>query len=86
MGLTSLTVRAKLLAAFATLLAFLVLVSALAVWDMAQMSRDFRWFVSDVGSRADMVLALRGAANARAIAARNLVLVSRTHTLACRQR
>ncbi len=71
-----LTVRAQLTAAFGILVALVALVSAVAVRSLSATHEDFSGYVNEQAVRMDLANDVLDAANARAIAARNLVLVT----------
>ena len=77
MKLNHLRVKAKLLLGFAVLAAVVLLVSALALRSLAQSNSQFSDYLNGVGQRERIAIDLRNAANRRAIAARNLVLVTK---------
>ena len=77
MGFQHMSVRARLSSAFG-LLAFLVLVaSAVAIRGLNEADRSFVSFVNGINARALLATSIRSGVDARAIAARNLVLVSK---------
>ncbi len=76
MTFKNLTVKAKLLAAFGVLTAIVPLVSGLAWRALGEAHEDFEAYVMQSSARAALATTLRGAAYARAVAARNLVLVT----------
>jgi methyl-accepting chemotaxis protein-1 (serine sensor receptor) len=77
MKLSQLRVKAKLLLGFAALAAVVLLVSALALRSLSQSNAQFFDYLNGVGERERIAIELRSAANRRAIAARNLVLVTK---------
>ena len=75
MTFKTLTVRTKLLGAFGVLAITVLLVSALSIHSLAASHEDFSDYVHQTEARMLMVNDIRAAANARAVGARNLVLV-----------
>lgn len=76
MKLRDLALRTKLVSAFAVLTLLVVLVAVQALRALGDEHRSFTTFVSDTGLRMRLANDILDAANARAVAARNLVLVS----------
>ncbi|WP_395700251.1 methyl-accepting chemotaxis protein [Aquabacterium sp.] len=76
MKLASLTVRAKLAGAFALLVALVALVSVIALRALGSNHEDFADYVNEQVFRMGLANDVLDAANARAIAASNLLLVS----------
>eukprot|EP01030_Chromulinospumella_sphaerica_P010374 gene10374-10179_t len=70
------TVSRKLFSAFSVLVAILVGVSVLSVVSLSESQNDFDSFVSDEFSRGGLARDIRAAASARAISARNLILLN----------
>jgi len=70
---TDVRVKSKLMLGCAAMAA---VVSALALHSLSKSNDRFEDYLSGVAQRERLVIAVRGAANAHAIAARNLVLVS----------
>ncbi len=82
MNRTAMKVRTKLTLAFGALTTLLLVVAALA-WTALEHENDaFDRFVHGITVRAHVAIAVRQAVDARAVAARNLVLVSRPEDLA----
>ncbi|CAJ0787953.1 hypothetical protein LMG19083_01653 [Ralstonia psammae] len=77
MGFNNLTVRTKLTLAFGFLAALVLLVSALAVQALSESNERFSKYVNGVNARALLSERVRTAVDRRAIAARNLVLVTK---------
>ncbi len=75
MSLTSLSVKAKLLAAFGSLALVVLGVSAAALAALGSSHEDFSSYIADDAVRISLANDVLDAANARAIGARNLVLV-----------
>ena len=76
MQLKNLSVRAKLAGAFGALVVILFVVAALAAQALGSSHDDFSSYVSERAVRLALANDVLGAANARAVAARNLVLVT----------
>ena len=70
------TITQKLTIAFSVLIAILIGVSILSVHSLSESQREFQDFVSDEFSRGGLARDVRAAASARAIAARNLILLN----------
>jgi methyl-accepting chemotaxis protein-1 (serine sensor receptor) len=68
--------QTRLTAAFASLAVATLLVSALAVGVISRDEEDFAKYVNGIDARATMAAKVRQAVDARAVAARNLVLVN----------
>ncbi|HMN83615.1 MAG TPA: methyl-accepting chemotaxis protein, partial [Burkholderiaceae bacterium] len=73
--------KARLTLAFGCLAALTAVIAAFAILSLASASGRFADFVEGVNARAAVAAQLRNAVDARAIAARNLVLVSRAEDL-----
>ncbi|MGI4856060.1 MAG: methyl-accepting chemotaxis protein [Janthinobacterium lividum] len=69
-------IKTKLITGFGILAAMVLLVSGLSLHALGQSTDDFANLVNGVIARADLAAKLRTAVDSRAIAARNLVLVS----------
>jgi methyl-accepting chemotaxis protein-1 (serine sensor receptor) len=76
MKFTDLRVKTKLMLGFASIAALVLLVSALSLHSLGSSNDRFANYLSGVGARERLATDIRGAATRRAIAARNLVLVS----------
>jgi methyl-accepting chemotaxis protein len=76
MKLADLKVRTKLMTAFAIMALVVIAVSAAALYALSSSDERFTNYLNGVGKRERLATDVRGAANARAIAARNLVLVT----------
>jgi methyl-accepting chemotaxis protein-1 (serine sensor receptor) len=76
MKLTDLRVKTKLMLGFAVIAAIVLLVSALSLHSLSASNARFSNYLSGVGTRERMATDIRAAATSRAIAARNLVLVT----------
>jgi methyl-accepting chemotaxis protein-1 (serine sensor receptor) len=76
MSLRKLTVRSRLAVAFGSLAAIVLVVSLLAVRALRQGHEDYASYVGEASVRLALANDVLDATNARAIAARNLVLVS----------
>ncbi|MBR7917587.1 MCP four helix bundle domain-containing protein [Burkholderia vietnamiensis] len=70
------TVRTKLTATFSLLAALVLVVSGLALNALNEANNRFSGFVSGINSRAQMAASVRTAVDDRAMAVRNLVLVT----------
>ena len=75
-------IRSKLLLGFGALAAIVAMVAALALQSLSSADRRFTDYLDGASRRQALAADIRGAATRRAIAARNLVLV----TDACRLR
>ena len=76
MRFADLRVKAKLMLGFAVIATIVLLVSALALRSLGASNDRFSSYLAGVGLRETLATDLRGAASRRAIAARNLVLVT----------
>ena len=76
MNLNTLSVKAKLTGAFGVLAAIVLIVSGISLKALNDANDRFIHFVSDVNARASMVGQVRTAVDRRAIAARNMALVT----------
>jgi len=76
MNLNHLRVKAKLMLGFSLLAAVVLLVSGLALSSLGRSNERFSDYLESVGQRERLAIDIRGAATRRAIAARNLVLVT----------
>ncbi|PQV55068.1 methyl-accepting chemotaxis protein [Paraburkholderia sp. BL21I4N1] len=76
MNLSNLSVRAKLTGAFGVLAAIVLIVSGIALKALNDANDRFSGFVSGINARAAMAESVRTAVDDRAIAVRNLVLVT----------
>ena len=72
----SLTIRAKLLLAFGILIALVAIICAVVVRQMGEANDAFRGYIDGIAQRATAAHMVRESIDVRAIAARNLVLVS----------
>ena len=77
MNLKQMTVKAKLSAGFGVLAAIVLVVSGLSVKALNDSNERFSSYVAGISARADMAERVRTAVDRRAIAARNLVLVTK---------
>ena len=77
MNLKRMTVKAKLSAGFGGLAAIVLVVSGLSVKALSDSNERFASYVAGISARADMALRVRTAVDRRAIAARNLVLLTK---------
>jgi len=76
MRIADLRVKTKLMLAFAVIANIVLLVSALALHSLGASNERFSSYLASVGQRETLATDLRAAASRRAIAARNLVLVT----------
>jgi methyl-accepting chemotaxis protein len=76
MKFSDLRVKTKLMLAFAFLAGIVLLVSALSLHSLGGSNERFSGYLAGVGARERLATAVRSAASRRAIAARNLVLVT----------
>ncbi|RRS05121.1 methyl-accepting chemotaxis protein [Aquabacterium soli] len=70
-----LTVRTRLLGAFGALALLVLVVSGLSLRSLSRSHNDFSNYVEQTSARVGLANEVRAAANARAVSARNLVLV-----------
>jgi methyl-accepting chemotaxis protein-1 (serine sensor receptor) len=82
MNLNRIPLRIKLGVAFGILSTMVVGVAALAVTSLGRADADFEGFVDGITARTAVATSLRKAVDARAIAARNLVLVTKQDDIA----
>ncbi len=82
MRFNNLTVRGKLALAFGGLAALVLLVAGLSVKDLGEANERFTSYVHGINARAVAAANVRTAIDQRAIAARNLVLVTKPEDLA----
>lgn len=80
--LENFSIRVKLRSAFLTMTAVVVCVSAMSLYSSNQSSRSFTSYLDGVNARANVAAQLRAAVDRRAIAARNIVLVTKDDDLA----
>jgi methyl-accepting chemotaxis protein len=76
MKLKQMKLRTKLMLGFAALAAVVLLVSGLALGSLSRSNDRFTSYLEGIGERERMAEDIRGAANRRAVSARNLVLVT----------
>ncbi|WP_318248528.1 hypothetical protein [Paraburkholderia sp. XV] len=76
MNFANLTVKAKLAAGFGVVAAMVVVASALSLTSLNDANDCFGNYVNGINARADLAAQVRTAEDRRAIAARNLVLVT----------
>lgn len=81
MSLKNLTIKTKLIAGFGMLSLIVVAVSGLSLKALSDSTDGFSDYVHGINARADMVVQVRTAVDRRAIAARNLVLVTQPQDL-----
>ena len=77
MNLKHMTIKSKLIAGFGVLSAIVLGVSAMSLHALSSSTDGFSNYVHGPGARADMAAQVRTAVDRRAIAARNLVLVTK---------
>lgn len=77
MGLGNMTVRGKLTIAFGTLSILVMFVSGWAMNALSEANEQFVSYVSGINARSELAEQIRIAVDRRAIAARNLVLVTK---------
>ncbi|WP_118183931.1 methyl-accepting chemotaxis protein [Paraburkholderia phosphatilytica] len=82
MGMGNMTVRNRLSIAFGSLAALVVLVSVLALNALSSENARFDTYVNGISARAELSEKVRTAVDRRAIAARNLVLVTKADDIA----
>jgi methyl-accepting chemotaxis protein len=80
-ALKNLTIKTKLIAGFGTLSLIVVTVSGLSLKALSDSTDGFSNYVHGINARADMAVQVRTAVDRRAIAARNLVLVTKPQDL-----
>ncbi len=78
MNFNNVTVRSQLIAAFGGLTALVLFVTGLSLLALGDANERFTSYVNGVNARADVAAHIRSAVDRRAIAARNLVLVTQT--------
>ncbi|MDP9651871.1 methyl-accepting chemotaxis protein [Paraburkholderia caledonica] len=76
MNCRKMTIRTKLTAAFSLLAALVLVVSGLALIALDEANNRFSGFISGINARAEMAESVRTAVDDRAMAVRNLVLVT----------
>ena len=74
--LSSLTIKTKLLLGFGTLAAIAIVICAMSLRALSQTTEAFSAYIHGLDARAEMAVKVRTAVDRRAIAARNLVLVT----------
>ncbi|KGB89726.1 hypothetical protein DM81_1110 [Burkholderia multivorans] len=77
MKITRITIQAKLLGGFGMLAAIVVIVSAMALNALSNANDEFFRYMNGISARAQLSEQIREAVDRRAIAARNLVLVTK---------
>jgi len=82
MNLNQMTVKAKLAMGFGVLSLIVLIVSAMALKDLSDSNDSFSGFVTGLNARAEMAESVRTAVDRRAIAARNLVVVTKPDDIA----
>jgi methyl-accepting chemotaxis protein-1 (serine sensor receptor) len=81
-NLSQWTIKAKLITGFGVLAAIVVVVSGMSLRALSESTEGFSNFIHGVNARAEVAGNVRTAVDRRAIAARNLVLVSTAEDLA----
>ncbi|MCC8397381.1 methyl-accepting chemotaxis protein [Paraburkholderia sp. MMS20-SJTR3] len=81
MNFNRLTIKSKLIAGFGMLSLIVVAVSGLSLKALSDSTDGFTQYVRGINARADMVVQVRTAIDRRAIAARNLVLVTKAQDI-----
>ena len=76
MSFRNLSIKTKLVAGFGTLALVVLLVSGLSLYALNRATSGFKAYVDGLNARAEVAAQLRSAVDRRAIAARNLVLVT----------
>ncbi|MEM5433239.1 methyl-accepting chemotaxis protein [Cupriavidus oxalaticus] len=76
MGFKSLSIRTRMLAGFGTLAGVVLVVSAYSLHALGDATEGFNGYLNGLNARAEMAAQVRSAVDRRAIAARNLVLVT----------
>ncbi|MFJ1257774.1 methyl-accepting chemotaxis protein [Cupriavidus sp. CuC1] len=82
MNFNSLTIKGKLLLSFSLLAIIALSISALSLRALSQTTDGFSRYVHGINARAEVATLVRTAVDRRAVAARNLVLVSKPEELA----
>ncbi|ASW03481.1 methyl-accepting chemotaxis protein [Paraburkholderia aromaticivorans] len=82
MNLNQLSVKARLAWAFGVLAALVLVVSGLSLKALSDSNDRFSAYISGANAREDAVVSVRTAVDRRAVAARNLVLVTKPEDLA----
>jgi methyl-accepting chemotaxis protein len=77
MNLRNITIKNKLIAGFGILAVLVVLVAGMSLRALSTATDGFASYVNGINARADVASQIRTAVDRRAIAARNLVLVSK---------
>ncbi|VXC75311.1 Chemotaxis protein [Burkholderia sp. 8Y] len=77
MNLRNITIKNKLIAGFGLLAVLLVLVAGMSLRALSTTTDGFAHYVHGINARADVAAQIRAAVDRRAIAARNLVLVTK---------
>ncbi|WP_369641603.1 methyl-accepting chemotaxis protein [Acidovorax sp. A79] len=77
MGFQNMTMRARLALSFGLMVVLIVVLSAFAIKDMSSAKTQFHDFVTGIDARAHLAQGIRSAVDARAVAARNMVLATK---------
>jgi methyl-accepting chemotaxis protein len=86
MNLGNMSIKAKLVSAFGGLVVLVLFVSILALYSLRDANESFQSYVHGINTRASVANAVRTAVDQRAIAARNLVLVTRAEDVEIERR
>ncbi|SPB13330.1 chemotaxis protein [Caballeronia novacaledonica] len=81
MNLKNITIKNKLIAGFGILAVLVVLVAGMSLRALSTATEGFAHYLNGINARADVATQIRTAVDRRAIAARNLVLVSKQSDL-----
>ena len=76
MDLKNMTVRAKLMIAFGSIVAIAMLIAGLSLRSLGQVNNNYARFAQQTSARAELANQILDSANARAVAARNIVLAA----------
>lgn len=76
MKIARMTIKAKMLGGFGVLAAIVLIVSGMALKALSDTNDEFSRYMTGINARANVAAQARMAVDRRAIAARNLVLVS----------
>jgi methyl-accepting chemotaxis protein len=81
LNFTQLSIKGKLVAGFGVLAAIVLVVSGMSLSALSDSTNGFSRYVHGINARADVAAEIRNAVDRRAIAARNLVLVTKPSDL-----
>ena len=79
--LKNLTIKARLFAGFFSIAAIALFISAISLYSLSSTTEAFSQFVHGINARGQLAAEVREAVDRRAIAARNLVLVTKESDL-----